>query len=231
MHGMLAQDHGLATAHFSVESGCDPPESQQIIVLSQCSRFSPFPKDTEDSQSWGFWVGSDFMKQQQLLQEQGDSRSWEKQVTSKAPLMACLKPVSLQEVSVCSATNEFWLHLVYGLWSQISKEARMFLSGFERQTPSSTSSSQHTKWEKHPALGLLFFFPLSPAFIEYLTAWSHCCVISKAHFQLTPWLVFSTDRPPFLNGDCVCWQTAGNRTLNDRIMVLQEQTASGQYTT
>lgn len=99
------------------------------------------------------------MKQQQLLQEQGDPRSWEKQVTSKAPLKACLKPMSLQEVSVCSATNEFWLHLVYGLWSQISKEARMFLSGFERQTPSSTSSSQHTKWEKHPALALLFFFP------------------------------------------------------------------------
>lgn len=75
MHGMLGQDHGLATAHFSVESGCDPSESQQIIVLSQCSRFSPFPKDTEDSQSWGFWVGSDFMKQQQVLQEQGDPRS------------------------------------------------------------------------------------------------------------------------------------------------------------
>lgn len=89
MHGMLGQDHGLATAHFSVESGCDPPESQQNIVLSQCSRFSPFPKDTEDSQSWGFWVGSDFMKQQQLLQEQGDPRSWEKQVTPKAPLKAC----------------------------------------------------------------------------------------------------------------------------------------------
>lgn len=36
------------------------------------------------------------MKKQQLLQEQGDPRPWEKQETSKATLMLCLKPTSLQ---------------------------------------------------------------------------------------------------------------------------------------
>lgn len=86
----------FATAHFSVKSGHGPLESQQIIVLTQCSRFSPFPKDNEDSQSWGFWAGSSFMKKQQLLQEQGDPRSWEKQVTSKATLMLRLKPMSFK---------------------------------------------------------------------------------------------------------------------------------------
>lgn len=93
---MFGQDHWLGTAHFSVESGHGPPESQQIIVLTQCSRFLPFPKATEASQSQGFWVGSGFMKKQQLLQEQGDPRSWDKQVTSKDTLMLWLKPMSLQ---------------------------------------------------------------------------------------------------------------------------------------
>lgn len=118
MHGTLGQDHGLATAHFSVESGCDPPESQQIIVLSQCSRFSPFPKDAEDSQSWGFRVGSGFMKEQQLLQEQGDPSSWEKQVTSKATLMVCLNPMSLQG-SLCLLCYK-WILTPLSLWALVT---------------------------------------------------------------------------------------------------------------
>lgn len=209
---MIGQDHGLATAHFSVQSGCDPPESQQIINFTQCSRLFPFPKDTEVSQSWGFWVGSGFMKKQQLLQQQGDPRSWEKQETSKASLMLCLKPMSLQGIYACSATNEFWLHLIYGLWSQISKEARIFLSGVERQTDTQLPFLQSThKVRKTTSIMLATFSSFSAAFIKNLTAWSNCCIISKAHFQLIPWLVFSTDRPPFLNGDCVCWQTPGKQ--------------------
>lgn len=228
MHGTLGQDHGLATAHFPVESGCDPPESQQIIVLSQCSRFSPFPKDTEDSQSWGFWVGSGFMKEQQLLQEQEDPRSWEKQVTSKATLMACLKPMSLQG-SLCLLCYK-WILTPLSLWALVTD----FKGGqdvcfrfWKADTQLPFLQSTHKVRRNTSIRFAFFFFPLSAAFIEYLTAWSHCCVNSKAHFQLTPWLVFSADRPPFLNRGCVCWQTAGNRTLNDRIMVLQEQTASG----
>lgn len=115
---MFGQDHGLGTAHFSVESGRGPPESQQIIVLTQCSRFPPYPKDTKDWQSQGFWVGSGFIKKQQLLQEQGDPRSWEKQVTSKATLMLCLKPISSQW-SPCLLCHK-WILTPLSLWALVT---------------------------------------------------------------------------------------------------------------
>lgn len=180
-------------------------------------KISPFPKDTEESQSWGFWVSSGFMKKQQFLQEIGDPTSWEKQVTSKATLMLCLKLILLQG-NLCSATKEFWLHLVYGLWSQISKEYRLFLSGFERQTPSSPSSSQHTKWEKIYQHYICYFFSFhqlsSSTWLPGVTAVLFLRLSSNL-------FMYSTERPPFLNGDCVCQQTPENRTLNYRLIVLQ----------
>lgn len=51
---MLGQNHGIATAPFSVESGCDPLETQQIIVLTQCSRFPPSPKTLKSHKAEGF---------------------------------------------------------------------------------------------------------------------------------------------------------------------------------